>query len=939
MSRDNSSTFNIASNSIITATAGIVRPTVAGALGGANAKFNLNGATLDLRTDTTFTLTAPVTVGANNSFINVDRAIGGSGTGGTQTLNGLSLGTFTLFLTSGNTYSLNTGTVTLTGAGTITNNIGSGGLLTIPSLTGAQTVVFSGSGATTVSSVTGSAITKSGAGTVTLTEPATPNTTGKLTINAGAWVADYSTGSATTIFAATDTLAIAGGTLQIKGAATGSTAQTLGNVAVGAGGLGQIILTPQGAGATNLTTGTLTATTAGGGLLVNAPANTAVLFNTAMNSATTLNGRSVFFDGMSYNWLANTGANTTSIPYSSYNPVAGTTLTANVLNDQISSATANETTTGATVATNSLMINAQASGQSLAMGTAILTLTNGGLLFTGANDYAINAIVTSAGLKSGIASTSDFVINDYGTGKLTINAAILHANGTDTLTVNGTGTVILGGVLGANLNTYTGTTFLNGGTLQMANATHLGAASTQGLTINGGTFDLNGNTGFTIGGLAGGASAIVDNTSATPVNFIIGSGTGAGTFIGTIQNTGGAVSITKIGTGTITLGDTSGSSNFTYSGDLTNSGGTTSIIAVTAIPDLVSTKINLGTATPTDSPTFKFVGNSSLTLNNRQFDLNNVSGGTIDASGVVGLGGTAAVLIVNSNLLLDGSGSKTLTLQGSAGNVANGGTGSGPGDGVSGMTGSGNVALVNSFNSVLSDPSGGSLALTIAGTGGWALTANNAYSGGTTISSTGLVRATSATAFGSGPVNVTGTAIVDLRSDSSPTFGNVFTMNSSFTINVDRALGGSGYGQIMNIGALTESTTGKTLTVTNLTGTTSQTGSSDNVDGYGLHIAGLNLNAGTATTITNDMGSPGAAMLAVPTAPATGVAGALVIDGVTAAASLGTHTLTISSAANTANATIINGDITQGSGTTLAINFTPHQQLRHLHPLGANCGH
>src|SRR5205085_1764591 len=103
ISNDNSTTWNsVVNDEVITASAGILRLTNGGGLGGANAVYNQNGGTLDLRSDTGITQVGPViTVGAT-STINVDRSVGGTGTGGTQTIASLKdNGVFTIFTTGG----------------------------------------------------------------------------------------------------------------------------------------------------------------------------------------------------------------------------------------------------------------------------------------------------------------------------------------------------------------------------------------------------------------------------------------------------------------------------------------------------------------------------------------------------------------------------------------------------------------------------------------------------------------------------------------------------------------------------------------------------------------------------------------------------------------------------------------------------------------------
>lgn len=949
ISNDNSSTWNsVLNNEVITVSAGILRLTNGGGLGGSNAVYNQNGGVLDLRSDAGITQTGPViTVGAT-STINVDRAIGGTGTGGTQTITSLKdNGVFSVYTTGGtqsggNAYNLAINTFTVGGAGTaatptLINTIGSGGVLRIGTLAGGAgfNVVVNGSGNTNVITAmtanTGT-LTKSGTGTLTIGGPAgyaATNTNGAVTINGGNLTLDF-TGitaptnllqSAALTLGAASAGGVSGGTLTIKAAASGATAQTLTTLALAAG---QDNITMIAGGTSNTLTfsGAITATNAGSTALITAPATTSVSVATALNTAATTGRNLVFFDGTNYNWATNTASgaafiannNAASAAAVKYAPLLLTAGT-DTANSQI---TASGTTSlGGARITNSLMINTGGAGGTLALGANMLTLTQGGILFTDSTAYFITGTSAANGLKSAIATNSDVVINNYGTGLLNIQAPIIQGAGTSTLTLGGTGTTVLGNsAVLTTVGTYTGITYINSGTVVLAaGIVGLGASNTA-LTQNGGTFDLNGNN-VVIGSFNGGPAAVVDNnpTVSTAASLTIGAGNGTGTFNGTIKDTKGALTVIKSGTGAITLGDavTGGSNLFT--GDLRFTGAST--LTLNSLADTAGAKVDFNVT----GATLKFAGRSNLTLNSRVFDISAAGGSaTIDSSSTAGsINGTNAVMTIGSAFAPTGSGALSLTLQGSAGNIANGGTGSGAGDGISGITGSGNVAVVNAFTGAIGNGTGGgTVALTIAGAGGWSLGGNNTYSGGTTISSTGLVRATSGTAFGSGTVNVTGTGTLDLRSDSSLTFANGFTMNGSFTINVDRAIGGSGYGQIMNIGMLTEATGGKTLTVNNLTGASTQTGSGV-INGYGLHIAGLALTNGSATTIQNSMGSSGAAEFVIPVA-GTGVAGALVIDGVAATAGLGSHTLTFGSAnSNNFGVTVINGDITQGVGTTLGI--------------------
>ena len=110
------------------------------------------------------------------------------------------------------------------------------------------------------------------------------------------------------------------------------------------------------------------------------------------------------------------------------------------------------------------------------------------------------------------------------------------------------------------VNTYTGGTIVNAGTLKTLNASALGSTSGQ-LTVNtGGTLEMNNNS-LTVGNLTGTGGEIRGGVSGTRT-LTIGQGDfGGGNYQGSIQNgAGGTTALTKTGTGTITL---SGSNSYT----------------------------------------------------------------------------------------------------------------------------------------------------------------------------------------------------------------------------------------------------------------------------------------------------------------------------------------------------------------------------------------
>ena len=201
--------------------------------------------------------------------------------------------------------------------------------------------------------------------------------------------------------------------------------------------------------------------------------------------------------------------------------------------------------------TNSLKINSSAVGQSLdVVNGQTLTVNSGGLLYVGANDYQIN----NGTIKSGTATASDLIVQQWGAGTLTVNSVIANGTGASTLTKAGTGTLAL-----TNQNTYTGATFVDGGTLLANNATS--STGSGAVNVNaGGTLAgtgkvvgaVNVNTGGTVAG---------SNTFALGSTLTVFSG-------GTVASTG----MTVAGTTTVNNGGVLGGLGTLAT--VTNAGGT-----------------------------------------------------------------------------------------------------------------------------------------------------------------------------------------------------------------------------------------------------------------------------------------------------------------------------------------------------------------------------
>ncbi len=280
-------------------------------------------------------------------------------------------------------------------------------------------------------------------------------------------------------------------------------------------------------------------------------------------------------------------------------------------------------------------------------------------------------------------------------------AVVNVISGADTLAAAGSGTLTLSGV-----NTYSAGTTLSLGQLDINNARAVGTGA---LTINGGTID---NTS----GAAVAYSSNITQTWGGDFTFLgsnsLSMGTGAVTFganrtvtvsAGTLTEggiIGGAFSLTKAGTGTLTL-----------SGANTFSGGTT----------LSAGQLNINNA--------KAVGSGTFTINGGTID--NTNGGAITLSNNNAQTWGGDFTFVGSNALNLGTGTVTL---GSSRVVT-----------VSGSTLTAGGAIGDGGNGY---------SLTKSGAGTLALTASDSYSGGALINAGVLSFANGA--LGSGNISFGG---------------------------------------------------------------------------------------------------------------------------------------------------------------------------------------
>lgn len=202
---------------------------------------------------------------------------------------------------------------------------------------------------------------------------------------------------------------------------------------------------------------------------------------------------------------------------------------------------------------NSLNIDQTGGVANLNLGGRNLRVESGGLMVGGAYDSSISNGSLTAG--TGTQQGGELIIYQNSGSAYTLN---ISANITDNagyavgVTKAGSGNLILSGQ-----NTFTGGLAVQSGKVTLAAGGALAAGND--LVVNSGRFDFNGQN-LVLGKLASdvnSASGVVENLGAA-ANMTIGAGGASSSFYGSVR---GAVTVTKTGAGTITLGG-----NNTYTG-------------------------------------------------------------------------------------------------------------------------------------------------------------------------------------------------------------------------------------------------------------------------------------------------------------------------------------------------------------------------------------
>ncbi|MEI6072621.1 MAG: autotransporter-associated beta strand repeat-containing protein, partial [Verrucomicrobiae bacterium] len=400
-------------------------------------------------------------------------------------------------------------------------------------------------------------------------------------------------------------------------------------------------------------------------------------------------------------------------------------------------------------------------------GTNALTLngtgiTSGGALINSsatAGTYA--GLITLGSASSIIAGTGNIAVSNPGTitgaygltlgGAQNGSLASIIGTGAGTLTKQDAGTWILSGA-----NTYTGTTTVTGGLLNLNVAEIAGTSGPLGnstaansIVLQGGGLQFTSNNTYDYSGrlqLADASTGTI-NTNGQNVTFANAIGVGS-------LKTG---ALTKSGSGTLTLNAAN-----TYTGTTTVSGGTLKVGNATAL--------GTGTASVTSGAALDLngtvmTGTNGLTLNgtgvNGSGALMNSSASAGTYAGLIALGSASSIIAGSGNITLSHAG----TISGAYGLT---------------LGGSKNGSIASIIGT-------GAGTLTKQDGGIWTLTGANTYTGATTIS-VGVLNIQNATALGTTAAGTTVAVGAALQLQNSITVGaEALTLNGA-GINNDGAL-------------------------------------------------------------------------------------------------------------------------------------------------------
>jgi autotransporter-associated beta strand protein len=470
-------------------------------------------------------------------------------------------------------------------------------------ISGAITSTISGSSPITANAGTGAG------GTLTLRGFDAKASSADLTINSTSLLVDSSAGTAAASVTRANSLTIMDGNLTVNGVAGQNTndvfttlnlntAPRLAGV-VGAG-YTTWTLNPNAATSTALTFTNMGTRTAGSWAAINGAVGLTpgagtrnIFFTNTLSGSNLIGAGGALASGTAsvIPWLRDTGGNAI-FGYDSTNGIAGVT-TVNV-NPDLATADQNINWNAATTLTDSRTVNSlQAAFSGVNLGGFTLTVSSGVIT-------ADNSTFSNGTLDFG---TAEGQLSVHQARQLSLDVPITGSGG---LTFVGfrvnsgnPGRLRLGGA-----NNYTGTTnfygygsgaaevyLTNSLALQNTTLNHVAGRGYNLFFGNGGT---SGQTAYTFGGLSGSGNLNLNNNNTTvaPVSLTVGGNNESTTYSGVLSSTVAGGSLTKIGSGTLTLTGTS-----TYTGDtIVNAG----ILAVDgdALPDAGKLVIDGGKVAP-----------------------------------------------------------------------------------------------------------------------------------------------------------------------------------------------------------------------------------------------------------------------------------------------------------------------------------------------------
>ena len=365
----------------------------------------------------------------------------------------------------------------------------------------------------------------------------------------------------------------------------------------------------------------------------------------------------------------------------------------------------------------------------------------GTILLTGANTYSGTTTISDGTLQVGSGGTT----GTLGTGAVVNNAGLTFSrsntltvgngiSGTGTVTKTGSGTTIFTGA-----NSYSGTTTISTGTLQVGNGGTTGTLGT-GAVVNNATVTFNRSDGVTVGNPMTGTGRIVKMGTGTTIL------TGANSYGGTTTISAGTLQVGNGGTtGTLGIGAVAvantGTLSFNRSDAVTVGNvisgagrviqmgpGTTTFVAANTYSGTTTISagvLQVGSGGTTGTlGTGAVVNNGGLTFNRS----NTVTvANAISGTGTVTKAGTGTTIFTGANTYSGTTTISTGTLQvGSGGTTGTLGTGA--------VVNNAGLTFSRSNTLTVGNSISGTGTVTKTGSGTTIFTGANSYSGTTTIS-------------------------------------------------------------------------------------------------------------------------------------------------------------------------------------------------------------